>query len=105
MSENVTRNEQVIRDLQQKLQKAESRRDKISAERSSLGLAVHVEGKPQSRKALDALNDEASSIAGEIESLNGALAVAGENLSAAKAGVARAVDEAKAQELLELADE
>jgi hypothetical protein len=103
MSEEITRCEQTCREIQSKLQRAQVREEQISAQSRALGYEVHVEGK--SRKALDSLISDQAGLKIEIDSLTGALDVANRNLTSAKAAVNRAADEAKAQELLALADQ
>jgi hypothetical protein len=100
--EAVTRASQTVTDLQQKLQKAQTREEKLTDEYRALGFQVHVEGK--GRKQLDSLIAEQVGLKAEIESLTGALDVASANLASAKAAVNRVADEAKAQELLSVAD-
>jgi hypothetical protein len=97
--ETITRASQIVADIQQKIAAAEGRREKISIERQNLGFAVHVDNSKSARSALDALNKESIALAGELESLTGALEVATQKLESAKAQAAAAEDRAKAGKL------
>jgi hypothetical protein len=99
MSEGVTKQEQIVRDLQAKIAKAEGRREKITAERASVGYAAHVDGSKDAKAKLAELNKEQIANQGELESLAGALGEATNRLNAAKADAARAEDQERARRL------
>jgi hypothetical protein len=102
MSEEITKHEQIIRDLQAKIAKAEGRREKITAERAAVGYEAHVVGSKDARAKLAELNKEQVANQGDLESLSGALVEATNRLTAAKADAAKAADQERARKLREV---
>jgi hypothetical protein len=81
--------EQVVVDLQNKRAAAAARVEAIAATRKKLGFAVHAGGDKDARAQLDKLNLEDATLAGEMQSLDGALIEAGHRLKVAQQAVAR----------------
>jgi hypothetical protein len=81
--------EQVIASLQGKRAAAAARAADIAAARKQLGFAVHAGGDKDARAQLAKLNLEDATLAGEMQSLDGALAEAGHRLQAAQQTLAR----------------
>ena len=81
--------EQVVVDLQNKRAAAAARVEAIAATRKKLGFAVHAGGDKDARAQLDKLNLEDATLAGEIQSLDGALIEAGHRLGEARQTLAR----------------
>jgi hypothetical protein len=102
MIEEITKHEQIVRDLQAKIAKAEGRREQISAERASVGYAAHVDGDKAARATLAEVNKEQVANQGEWESLSGALGEATNRLNLAKAEAAKAADQERAKKLREV---
>lgn len=95
--ETITRASQIVADVQQKLLKAKTREERISAECKALGYEVHVQGK--SRKQLDALIAEQVGLKAEVASLIGALEVANQKLESGQGATKKAADEDRARQL------
>jgi hypothetical protein len=69
----VTTAEQVITNLQTKRAAALARAEEITASRRQIGFRVHAGGDKDARAQLDKLNLEDATLAGEVQSLDGAL--------------------------------
>jgi hypothetical protein len=85
----VTIAEQVTADLLTKRSIAVARIDEIAIARKKIGFAVHANADKDARDQLDALNREDMALAGEIQSLDGALVEARDRLQLAMTAVAR----------------
>lgn len=90
--------ERALAKLQDKFDRATQRSSEITAERSAVGYDVHVNADAKARTRLDRLNAEAISLAGEMESIKGAITSATQRLDAAKAAAARAARRAEIAE-------
>jgi hypothetical protein len=86
----VSRAEQIVADLQRKRSVAAARVEEIAIARKKLGFAVHATDDKAARQQLDKLNAEDATLAGEIQSLDGALTEAARLLAAARQANARA---------------
>jgi hypothetical protein len=91
--------EQILVDLKVKRQQAAARKSEIAQERKSLAYAARADGDVKAGKRLDALNLEGATIAGEVESLDAAIAEATRRLEAARQAEALEEDRANAREL------
>jgi hypothetical protein len=105
VSETITRAEQQLRDIVAKRDKAAARAEQLAEQRKKLGFAVFGDGDGKARKQLDALNLEGATLAGEIQALEAAVVEANSRLADAKAAQSRVVDEGRAREVLELANQ
>jgi hypothetical protein len=83
------RAEQIVADLQRKRSAAAARVEEIAIARGRLGFAVHATDDKAARAQLDKLNAEDTSLAGELQSLDGALTEATRLLAAARQAAAR----------------
>jgi hypothetical protein len=84
--------ERTVATLTDKRDRAALRVQQIAEERKAIGFAVHVHGDSKARTKLDKLNVEGATIAGELESVNAALAEAQSRLEAARLAEARKAD-------------
>jgi hypothetical protein len=99
MSEEITRCEQVVRDLIQRRDKLNAKSEEISAQRKRLGYEVFAAGDKAARKEFDRINSEAGLLAGEVEGLNGAIVEATARLDAARQAVTAAENRVKSEQL------
>jgi len=81
--------EQVFADLQRKRATAAARQEEIATTRKRLGFAVHASNEKEARAQLNQLNSEDATLAGEVQSLDGALIEAEQRLTYAKQAVGR----------------
>jgi hypothetical protein len=101
----VTVAEQVIANLRTKQSKASARVEEIAAARKKLGFAVHATGDKDARTRLDKLNLEDAALAGELQSLDGALTEADQRLRQAQRAQACETERAQIVEQRKLNDE
>jgi hypothetical protein len=94
--------ERTISQLQDKKDRIAQRAKEISAQRQELGFAVHANNDKAAAKKLSDLNAEFLTLAGETESIDGALTEAQKRLTAAKQVAAGEVAKANAAEIKEL---
>jgi hypothetical protein len=94
--------ERTISQLQDKKDRIAQRAKEISAQRQELGFAVHANNDKAAAKKLADLNAEFLTLAGETESIDGALTEAQKRLTAAKQVAAGEVAKANAVEIKEL---
>jgi hypothetical protein len=85
----VTVAEQTVATIQRKRSVATARVEEIAISRKRLGFAVHAANDMDARAQLDNLNTEDVSLAGELQSLDGALAEAERLLAVARDALAR----------------
>jgi hypothetical protein len=85
----VTVAEQTVAGIQTKRAAAMARVEAIADARRKLGFAVHASGDRDARAQLGKLNAEDASLAGELQSLDGALAEAERLLAVAREALAR----------------
>jgi len=102
MTTEVEKAEQTLAGLQAKRAAAEARAAQIAEERKALGFKVHVDGDARARAKLDKLNAEAAALAGEIESLDGAIAQSATHVQQAQAAEACEQDRVNAEALREV---
>jgi archaellum component FlaC len=88
----VTAAEETLSRLQTKRGTIVARVKAISEQRKQLGFSVHVGDDKQARKQLDELNREATTIDGELESLDAAIGEGQRRLEAAQRELARRED-------------
>ncbi len=79
----VTVAEQTVANIQQKRATAAARAEEIADARKRLGFRVHADGDKDARAQLEKLNSEDAALAGELQSLDGALAEAESRLASA----------------------
>ena len=96
--------EQTLATLQAKRATAMARVTEIVEARKALGFKVHVDGDAKARAKLDKLNAESATLAGEIESLDGAIAEATTRVRQAQAAEAQVQARETARKLLKMAD-
>jgi hypothetical protein len=94
--------EKTISQLQDKKDRIAQRAKEISAQRQELGFAVHANNDKAAAKKLADLNAEFLTLAGETESIDGALTEAQKRLTAAKQVAAGEVAKASAVEIRNL---
>jgi hypothetical protein len=94
--------QRTIAQLQDKKDRVAQRSTAISAERQSLGFDVHANDDKAARAKLDKLNAEAATLAGELESIRGALVEADKRLVAAQQVAANEAAKANAAEIRKL---
>jgi chromosome segregation ATPase len=95
--------EATIRELEAKHAAAVARAQEIAEQRKTIGFRVHADGDAKAREQLEALNADAAALAGETESLTGAIAEATRRLVAARQAAAREEDRKAALALREVA--
>jgi hypothetical protein len=94
----------IMPELEEKLSAAKTHQAEITRERNCIALAAHM-GSENDRAHLDELNREGAILAGEIESLEAAIAQAKARIAEAEANAAAEVDRGKRREVVGLADE
>jgi hypothetical protein len=94
----VQKAERVVDDLEAKRAKCIQQGTDLQDERANVALAAHTGGKAE-RARLHDINGALSVQASELASIDAAIGAAGENLAAARAAEARAVDRKNALEL------
>jgi hypothetical protein len=94
--------EKTIAQLNDKRDRATKRVQEITGERQQLGYSVHAENDTKAKGRLATLNAEMAAMAGEIESVDGALIEAGKRLAAARQAVEREAARTNAAEIKEL---
>jgi hypothetical protein len=97
--------ERIIRELNEKRDRALIRGDEITDERRALAFAAHAENDSAARKRLSTLNLESVTIAAEIETIDAALAEANSRLDACRRAAEIEADQAAARELREVLGE
>lgn len=101
----VTVAEQTVANLQSKRAVADARVEEIAIARKKLGFAVHADGNKDARAQLEKLNAEDAALAGEIQSLDGALVEANHRLGEARRALARDVRRSEIAERQKLSAE
>jgi hypothetical protein len=99
---NVETVERTISQLTDKRDRVVARSTEIAAERQELGFAVHADNDKAARAELDKLNAEAATLAGEIQSIDGALVEAQKRLQQAQQAASREAAKANAAEIRKL---
>jgi hypothetical protein len=102
--DEATKAEQTLATLEAKRAAAEARAVEIAEARKALGFRVHADGDAKARAKLDKLNAESATLAGEIESLDGAIAEATTRVRQAQAAEAQVQARETARKLLKMAD-
>lgn len=96
--------EQTIAGLEAKRASLAERAGRISVDRREVGFEAFAEDDPKAKARLAKLNDEFTTIAGNIESLDGALGEARKRLAAARHAEASKQDHRQAAELRQAFD-
>ena len=88
--------EKTLARLQDKRDRAAARVQQIAAERKQIGFAAHADGDVKAKKRLAELNADDANMAGELQSLDAAIAEASTRLAKAQHLAATAADRARA---------